>query len=70
YVPEPDHLEYHVPLDDDIQVEDEPYADDASPTAESPGYIADSDSIEEDSIDYPNEPEDDNEDPKEDDDED
>ncbi|GJX89298.1 hypothetical protein Tco_0341312 [Tanacetum coccineum] len=70
YVPEPDHLEYHVPLDDDIQVEDEPYADDASPTAESPGYIADSDSIEEDSIDYPDEPEDDDEDPKEDDDED
>ncbi|GKA51427.1 hypothetical protein Tco_0744623 [Tanacetum coccineum] len=55
-------------------VEDQPYADDASPTAESPGYIADSDSMEEDtdenSIDYPYEPkygkEDDDEDPKED----
>ncbi|GJW26803.1 hypothetical protein Tco_0040614 [Tanacetum coccineum] len=57
-------------LDDDIQVEDQPYADDASPTAESPGYIADSDSMEEDSIDYPDEPEDDDEDPEEDDDED
>ncbi|GKF16931.1 hypothetical protein Tco_0061849 [Tanacetum coccineum] len=29
-------------------VEDQPYADDASPTAESPGYIADSNSMEED----------------------
>ncbi|GJT93874.1 hypothetical protein Tco_1082719 [Tanacetum coccineum] len=66
YVPEPEHPEYHVPSDDDIQVEDQPYADDASPTAESPGYIADSDSMEEDSIDYPDEPEDDDEDPEED----
>ncbi|GKB56861.1 hypothetical protein Tco_0913047, partial [Tanacetum coccineum] len=47
-----------------------PYADDASPTAESPGYIADSESMEEDSIDYPDEPEDDDEDPEEDDEED
>ncbi|GJX10610.1 hypothetical protein Tco_0200469 [Tanacetum coccineum] len=39
YVLEPEHPEYHVPSDDDIQVEDHPYADDASPTAESPGYI-------------------------------
>ncbi|GJU14266.1 hypothetical protein Tco_1142232 [Tanacetum coccineum] len=70
YVPEPEHPEYHVPSDDDIQVKDQPYADDASPTAESPGYIADSDSMEEDSIDYPNEPEDDDEDLKEDDDND
>ncbi|GKD64776.1 hypothetical protein Tco_1306884 [Tanacetum coccineum] len=74
YVPEPEHPEYHVPSDDDIQVEDQPYADDASPTAESPGYIADSDLMEEDtdedSIDYPDEPEDgeedDDKDPKED----
>ncbi|GJS87357.1 hypothetical protein Tco_0769993 [Tanacetum coccineum] len=74
YVPEPEHPEHHVPSDDDIQVEDQPYAEDASPTAESPGYIADSDSMEEDtdedSIDYPDEPEDDDEDPKEDDKED
>ncbi|GJU50053.1 ribonuclease H-like domain-containing protein [Tanacetum coccineum] len=56
------------------EVEDQPYADDASPTAESPGYIVDPDSIEEDtdedSIDYPDEPEDgkedDDEDPEED----
>ncbi|GKF01862.1 hypothetical protein Tco_0028785, partial [Tanacetum coccineum] len=69
-VPEPEHPEYHVPSDDDIQVEDQPYADDASPTAESPGYIVDSDSMEEDFIDYPDKPEDDDEDPEEDDDED
>ncbi|GJX84210.1 putative reverse transcriptase domain-containing protein [Tanacetum coccineum] len=74
YVPEPEHPEYHAPPDDDIQVEDQPYANDASPTAESPGYIADSDSMEDDtdadSIDFPNEPEDgeedDDEDPEED----
>ncbi|GJS51209.1 reverse transcriptase domain-containing protein [Tanacetum coccineum] len=74
YVPEPEHPKYHAPSDDDIQVEDQPYADDASPTAESPGYIADSDSMEDDTdadfIDYPNEPEDgekdDDEDPEED----
>ncbi|GJZ88214.1 putative reverse transcriptase domain-containing protein [Tanacetum coccineum] len=73
-VPEPEHPEYHVPSDDDMQVEDQPYAEDASLTAESPGYIADSDSIEEDadadSIDYPDEPKDGNEDPKKDDDKD
>ncbi|GJU77284.1 hypothetical protein Tco_1274354 [Tanacetum coccineum] len=70
YVPEPEHLEYHVPLDDDIQAEDQPYADNDSPTAESPGYIADSDSMEEDtdedSINYPDEPEDGKEDDDED----
>ncbi|GKF54782.1 hypothetical protein Tco_0165122, partial [Tanacetum coccineum] len=48
-------------------VEDQPYVDDASPIAESPGYITDSESMEEDSIDYPDEPEDDDKDPKEDD---
>nr|GEW04489.1 reverse transcriptase domain-containing protein [Tanacetum cinerariifolium] len=48
YVPEPEHSEYHTPSDDDIQVEDQPHVDDASPTAESPGYIANSNSIEED----------------------
>nr|GEY55181.1 hypothetical protein [Tanacetum cinerariifolium] len=66
YVPEPKHPEYHVPSDDDMQVEDLPYANEASPTAESPGYIADSESMEEDSIDYPDESEDDDEDPEED----
>ncbi|GJT28325.1 putative reverse transcriptase domain-containing protein [Tanacetum coccineum] len=74
YVPEPEHLEYQAPSDDDIQVEDQPYAKDASPTAESLGYIADSDSMEDDtdadSINYPDDPEDgeedDDEDPEED----
>ncbi|GKC54169.1 hypothetical protein Tco_1076914, partial [Tanacetum coccineum] len=70
YVPEPEHPEYHVPSDDDIQVEDQPFVDDTSPTAESHGYIANSDSMKEDSIDYLDKPEDDDEDPKEDNDED
>nr|GEY31895.1 hypothetical protein [Tanacetum cinerariifolium] len=56
YVPEPKHPEYHAPSDDDIQVEDQPHNDDASPTAESPRYIADLDSMGKD----------DNEDPEED----
>ncbi|GJZ09570.1 putative reverse transcriptase domain-containing protein [Tanacetum coccineum] len=63
---EPEHPEYHAPSDDDIQVEDQPYADDASLTTESPGHIADSKSIEEDSISYPDEHVDDDEDPEED----
>ncbi|GKC58718.1 hypothetical protein Tco_1086316 [Tanacetum coccineum] len=54
---EPKHPEHHVPSNDDIQAEDQPNAEDASPTAESPGYSADSDPIEDDtdadSIDYP-----------------
>ncbi|GKE34825.1 putative reverse transcriptase domain-containing protein, partial [Tanacetum coccineum] len=74
YTLKPEHPEYHAPSDDDIQVEDQPYADDASLTTESPRYIADSDSMDEDtdadSIDYPDEPEDgkedDDEDPEED----
>ncbi|GJX92339.1 hypothetical protein Tco_0345665 [Tanacetum coccineum] len=74
YVMEPEHPEYHAPSDDDIQVEDQPYVDDASPTVKSPRYIADSNSMEEDtdedSINYLDKPddgeEDDNEDPEED----
>ncbi|GJU72116.1 hypothetical protein Tco_1263521 [Tanacetum coccineum] len=66
YVPKLKHPEYYVPSDDDIQVEDQPYANDALPIAESPGHIADLESMEEDSIDYPDEPEDDDEDPEED----
>nr|GEY74089.1 reverse transcriptase domain-containing protein [Tanacetum cinerariifolium]GEY90204.1 reverse transcriptase domain-containing protein [Tanacetum cinerariifolium] len=72
YVLEPEHLKYHAPSDDDIQVEDQPYADDASLTVESPGHIADSDSMEEDDVEDPeedpseeHEPEDDDKDPKE-----
>ncbi|GKG01082.1 hypothetical protein Tco_0305787, partial [Tanacetum coccineum] len=70
YVSEPKNPEYHAPSNDDIQVEDQPNADDASPTVESPGYIADSDTMEEDtdedSIDYPDKPEDGKEDDDED----
>ncbi|GKG10892.1 hypothetical protein Tco_0342292, partial [Tanacetum coccineum] len=62
YILEIEHPEYHALSDDDIQVEDQPYADDASPTAESPRHITDSKSIEEDFIDYPDEPEDEDED--------
>ncbi|GJX53745.1 hypothetical protein Tco_0282114 [Tanacetum coccineum] len=74
YAPESEHPEHHVPSDDDSQTEDQPYAEDAPPTAESPGYIADSDPMEDDtdtdSIDYPNETgtddEDEDEDPEKD----
>ncbi|GKG17085.1 hypothetical protein Tco_0362042, partial [Tanacetum coccineum] len=62
YILEPEHPEYHVLIDDDIQVKDQPYVNDDSPTAESPRHIADSKSMEEDSIDYLNEPKDDNKD--------
>nr|GEV68607.1 hypothetical protein [Tanacetum cinerariifolium] len=56
YVPCPEYPEYLVPADDKIFVEDQPYADYASPIALSLGYVADSDP-EEDSddglVDYP-----------------
>nr|GEV19049.1 hypothetical protein [Tanacetum cinerariifolium] len=69
--------EYHAPSDDDIQVKDQPHANDASPTTESPRYISDSDSIEEDDDEDPkedpeedpseeHEPENDDKDPEED----
>ncbi|GKF57515.1 hypothetical protein Tco_0171052 [Tanacetum coccineum] len=74
YAPETEHPEHHVPPDDGSQAEDQPYAEDASPTTKSPGYIADSKPMEDDtdadSIDYPDEPgtddEDEDEDPEED----
>nr|GEV42342.1 hypothetical protein [Tanacetum cinerariifolium] len=77
YVPELEHPKYHAPSDDDIQVKDQPHIDDASPIAESPGYITDSDSMEENDDEDPEEdpekdpseeyePEDDDEDPEED----
>ncbi|GJY70083.1 hypothetical protein Tco_0473065 [Tanacetum coccineum] len=43
YVPELVYLEYLAPSDDDIPVEYQPLPADASPTALSPGYIADFD---------------------------
>ncbi|GKC96202.1 hypothetical protein Tco_1161644, partial [Tanacetum coccineum] len=69
YVPEPEHPEYHVPSDDDIQDEDQPYADDASPTAESPRHDLEEDP-EEDHTDYPTDGGDGNDDPSDDDDDD
>ncbi|GKF97461.1 hypothetical protein Tco_0293282, partial [Tanacetum coccineum] len=60
YVPDPMELDEHV------LAEDQPYANDASSIAESPGHIADLELMEEDSIDYPDEPEDDDEDLEED----
>nr|GEW52282.1 hypothetical protein [Tanacetum cinerariifolium] len=73
YVLKPEQPEYHAPSDDDIQVEDQPHADDASPTAESPGYIADLDSMREgddedleEDLSEEHEPEDDDEDPEDD----
>nr|GFD43872.1 hypothetical protein [Tanacetum cinerariifolium] len=58
YVPGPEHD------DDEIVVEDQPYAEDASPTAQSPEYVTESDleahpkedddeDPEEDPVDYP-----------------
>ncbi|GKC18903.1 hypothetical protein Tco_1021053 [Tanacetum coccineum] len=58
YVPGPEHA------DDEIVAEDQPYAEDASPTAQSPNYVSESDpemdpeedddeDPEEDPVDYP-----------------
>ncbi|GKB18337.1 hypothetical protein Tco_0852260 [Tanacetum coccineum] len=68
------HLLSPAYVPDHMELDEHPYAEDASPTAKSPGYIADSDPMEDDtdadSIDYLDEPETDDEDPEEDDDED
>ncbi|GKC62199.1 hypothetical protein Tco_1089797, partial [Tanacetum coccineum] len=60
YVPEPEYPEYLVPSNAEAPMEDQPLPDDASPTALSPGYKADSDpeedpkeDPEEDHADYP-----------------
>ncbi|GKA73873.1 hypothetical protein Tco_0780175 [Tanacetum coccineum] len=56
YVPGPEYLWYLAPANDEIVAEDQPYADDASPIALSPGYVADSnpkEDPEEDSKDGP-----------------
>ncbi|GJX80428.1 hypothetical protein Tco_0328577 [Tanacetum coccineum] len=80
YVPEPEYPEYLVPADAEAPLEDQPLPADASPTALSPGYVADSDpeeDPEEDHADYPanrgdgnDEPSDDDEDDDDTDDED
>nr|GFA38040.1 hypothetical protein [Tanacetum cinerariifolium]GFA99693.1 hypothetical protein [Tanacetum cinerariifolium] len=60
YVPEPEYPEYLVPSDAKTPLEDQPLPADVSPTALSPGYVADSDpdedpkkDSEEDHADYP-----------------
>ncbi|GJU64543.1 hypothetical protein Tco_1246378 [Tanacetum coccineum] len=48
YVPDPEYPKYLAPSDDEIPVEDQTfYPSDALPTARSPGYVADSDPLEE-----------------------
>ncbi|GJZ98822.1 hypothetical protein Tco_0671275 [Tanacetum coccineum] len=56
YVPEHEYLEYLVPSDDEVPIEDQPLPDDASPTALSPGYVVESnpeEDPEEDPAKYP-----------------
>ncbi|GKD36920.1 hypothetical protein Tco_1257127, partial [Tanacetum coccineum] len=59
YVPEAEYPEYLVPSDSEVPLEDQYLPADASPTALSPGYVADSDpeedpkeDPEEDHVDY------------------
>nr|GFA97968.1 hypothetical protein [Tanacetum cinerariifolium] len=60
YVPEPKYPEYLEPSDDEAPLEDQPLPANASPTATSPGYVADFDldedpkeDPEDDHADYP-----------------
>ncbi|GJT17528.1 hypothetical protein Tco_0876234 [Tanacetum coccineum] len=68
YVPGPKYPEYLVPPDDEVPIEDQPLPTNASPTALSSGYAADSDPSEEDLADYPTNEGDDEEESSEDDD--
>ncbi|GJQ99659.1 hypothetical protein Tco_0522644 [Tanacetum coccineum] len=75
YVPEPEYPEYLVPSNAEAPLEDQPLPADASPTALSPGYVADSDpdedpeeDPEEDHADYPADGGDDDDEPSDDDD--
>ncbi|GKF72377.1 hypothetical protein Tco_0208491, partial [Tanacetum coccineum] len=75
YVYEPEYPEYLVPADAEAPLEDQPLLVDASPTALSPGYVADSDpnedpeeDPEEDHVDYSTDRGDDDDDPSDDDD--
>ncbi|GKD04718.1 hypothetical protein Tco_1179692, partial [Tanacetum coccineum] len=77
YVPEPEYPEYLVPSDAEAPLEDQPLPVDASPTALSPGYVADFDldkdqkeDPEEDHADYPADGGDDDDEPFDDDDDD
>ncbi|GKA09053.1 hypothetical protein Tco_0688384 [Tanacetum coccineum] len=60
YVPKPEHPKYHAPSDDDVQVEDQPYADDEDPEEDH----------EDDHTDYPADGEDGGDEPSDDDDDD
>ncbi|GKE48557.1 hypothetical protein Tco_1479815, partial [Tanacetum coccineum] len=73
YVPEPEYPEYLAPFNDEAPLEDQPLPIDVSPTALSPGYMADSDpeeDPEEDHADYPSDRGDDDDEPFDDDDDD
>ncbi|GKD31112.1 hypothetical protein Tco_1241890 [Tanacetum coccineum] len=77
YVPKPEYPEYLVPSDAEASLEDQPLPIDASPTALSPCYVADSDpdkdpkeDPEEDHVDYPADGGDDEDEPSDDDDDD
>ncbi|GKE86092.1 hypothetical protein Tco_1559834 [Tanacetum coccineum] len=77
YVHEPEYPEYLVPSDVEAPLEDQPLPTDASPTALSPGYVADSDPDEnpkedpkEEHADYPADGGDDDDDEPSDDDDD
>ncbi|GJV29870.1 hypothetical protein Tco_1386318 [Tanacetum coccineum] len=77
YVPEPEYPEYLAPYVAEAPLEDQPLPADASPTALSPGYVADSDldedpdeDPEEDYTDYPADEGDGDDEPSNDDDDD
>ncbi|GJW09368.1 hypothetical protein Tco_1575195 [Tanacetum coccineum] len=73
YVPEPEYPGYLVPSDDEAPMDDKPLPANASPTALSPGYLADFDpeeDPEEDHADYPADRGDDDDEPSDDDDDD
>ncbi|GJW45769.1 hypothetical protein Tco_0077415 [Tanacetum coccineum] len=55
YVPGLEYPEYLVPSDDEVPVEDQPLPTDALATTLSPGYVADSDPLEEDPKEDPEE---------------
>nr|GEW92351.1 hypothetical protein [Tanacetum cinerariifolium] len=76
YVPEPEYLEYIPPEDEVFPAEEQPLPAAASPTADSPGYIPESDpdedpkddddeDLEEDPVDYPTDHDDDDEEEEE-----
>ncbi|GKA08689.1 reverse transcriptase domain-containing protein [Tanacetum coccineum] len=73
YVPEPEYPEYLVPSNAKAPLEDQYLPTDASPTALSPGYMADSyleEDLEEDHTDYPADEGDGDDEPSDDDDDD